>query len=130
VGDFATNAPATPGHLFMGQGANIACSSVTWTDKTGNLPNMAVDAVEVNPNNPNQVFVGTMLGFYCTNNLEVAAPVWDRFQAGMPNPSVQQVVVDRGPASNPYARTTLGAFTFGRGAYVVQMNGATVVGWR
>lgn len=121
VGGFNTNTPATPGHLFMGQCANVSCSSVTWTNKTSSLPDIPFQAVEVNPSNTNQVFVGTALGFYYTNDISAASPVWNRFQTGMPNTMVQFLAVDRGPASAPYASTTLAAFTYGRGAYVVSI---------
>jgi hypothetical protein len=121
VGGFNTNTPSTPGHLFLGQCANVSCSSVTWSNKTGNLPDMPFQSVEVNPSNTNQVFVGTALGFYYTNDITVGSPVWNRFQTGMPNTTVQYLAVDRGPASAPYASTTLSAFTFGRGAYVVSI---------
>ena len=39
-----------------------SCSTFSWTDKSGNLPDIPVNAIAVNPHLPNQVFAGTRLG--------------------------------------------------------------------
>ena len=39
----------------------------------------------VNPNFPQQVFVGMDWGLYYTNDINTATPEWYRFQAGLPN---------------------------------------------
>ncbi len=45
------------------------CASFTWANKTGNLPDIPVDSVIVNPNIPQQVFAGTDWGVYYTDDI-------------------------------------------------------------
>lgn len=120
VGGFGANTASTPGHVF-------ACTNSggtwTWADKTGNLPDVPARSIVINPDNPAQAFLGTDLGFYYTNDIHAAAPVWYRFQAGLPNTRINYLALDRGPAGHPYASTTLTAFTYGRGAYAVLLPG-------
>ena len=65
VGGFNANTPATPGHVFRVV-CTADCASFTWADKSGNLPDIPVDSVIVNPNFPQQVFAGSDLGLYYT----------------------------------------------------------------
>lgn len=110
VGGFDANTPSTPGHLFrVDCGAN--CASFTWTDKSGNLPDIPVDSVTVNPNLPNQVFAGTDFGLYFTDDITAASPVWQRFTAGLPAVMIWDMQIDRGS-------TALSVWTRGRGAFV------------
>ena len=62
VGGFNANTPSTPGHVFQVTCASN-CSSFTWADKSGNLPDIPVDSIIVNPNIPQQVFAGSDFGF-------------------------------------------------------------------
>jgi hypothetical protein len=110
VGGFNENTPSQPGHVFkVTCGAN--CNTSTWLDKSGNLPNVPVNAITLNPNFPQQVFAGTDWGVYYTNDINAGTPVWFRFNQGMPNVMIWDFAVDRG-------FTTLAAFTRSRGAYV------------
>ena len=79
VGGFNANTPTTPGHVFQVTCTAANCSSFTWLDKTGNLPDIPVDSIINNPNYPQQVFAGTDFGLYYTNDITVASPVWHRF---------------------------------------------------
>ena len=83
VGGFNANTPTTPGHLFQVT-CGDTCATFTWADKTGNLPDIPVDSVIVNPNYPQQVFAGTDFGLYYTNDVTAATPVWFRFQQRFP----------------------------------------------
>jgi hypothetical protein len=51
VGGFNANTPTQRGHIFQ-----VTCTSncglFTWADKTGNLPDIPVDSIIVNSNNP------------------------------------------------------------------------------
>ena len=118
VGGFNPNTPTTPGHLFQ-----FKWNGSAWTrsNKTGNLPDVPASAVAVNPHNRKQVFVGTYFGFYYTNDIDAATPVWVRYQHGLPNTIIKHLTIDRGPASNPLLGTTLAAFTYGRGVYAIRL---------
>ncbi len=110
VGGFNENTPNQPGHVLQFSCTN-SCNSFNWLDKTGNLPNIPVNAITLNPNFPQQVFAGTDWGVYYTNDIHAATPVWHRFNQGMPNVMIWDFSIDRG-------FTTLAAFTRSRGAYV------------
>lgn len=108
VGGFNQNTAATPGHVFQ-LVCDTNCASFTWSDKTGNLPNIPADSIIVNPHFPNQVFVGTDWGLYFTDDISVATPVWQRHE-GLPHVMVWDMAIDRG-------FTTLAVFTRSRGAW-------------
>ncbi len=109
VGGFNANTPTTPGHLYQVTCA-ATCGSFTWLNKTGNLPDIPVDSVIVNPNYPQQVFAGTDFGLYFTNDITAATPVWSRFSNGLPAVMIWDMQIDRGS-------TTLSLWTRGRGAF-------------
>jgi hypothetical protein len=118
VGGFDDNTPTTPGHVFQ-----FIWNGTAWTraNKTGNLPDVPAASVVVNPLNRKQLFVGTYFGFYFTDDIDAATPVWTRYQWGLPNTVIQYLTVDRGPAASPFAGTTLMAFTYGRGVYAIKL---------
>jgi hypothetical protein len=109
VGGFDDLTPATPGHLFRVV-CTATCASATWTNKSGNLPNIPVDSVIVNPNYAGQVFAGTDFGLYYTDDISANPPVWYRFTAGLPNVMIWDMQIDRGA-------TALSLWTRSRGAY-------------
>ncbi|MDQ2855625.1 MAG: DUF4214 domain-containing protein, partial [Acidobacteriota bacterium] len=113
VGGFNENTPATPGHVFQ-VACTSNCGSSTWLDKTGNLPNIPVDSIIVNPNLGPQVFAGTDFGLYFTNDITQASPTWYRFNAGLPNVMIWDMQIDRGA-------TTLSLWTRSRGAFVAAL---------
>ena len=117
VGGFDANTPTTPGHVFRVTCA-ADCATFTWDDKTGNLPNIPVAAIMVNPNAPGQVFAGTDWGLYYTDNIDAAVPEWFRFES-FPHVMVWDLVVDRG-------YTTLAAFTRSRGAWAWPLPNAQI----
>ena len=112
VGGFNNNSPSTPGHVFrvVCTMTSTPCDGFTWTDKTGNLPDIPVDSVIVNPNFPSQVFAGSDFGLYYTDDITANPPVWNRFNNGLPNVMIWDMSVDRGS-------TTLALWTRSRGAY-------------
>ena len=85
----------------------------------GNLPDIPVDSVIVNPNFPQQVFAGTDFGLYFTNDINAASPIWQRFTAGMPNAMIWDMQIDRGVDA-------LSLWTRGRGAYAWPLPNAPV----
>ncbi len=116
VGGFNANTPTTPGHVFQVT-CTADCGSFTWLDKTGNLPDIPVDSIIVNPNNGEQVYAGTDWGVYYTDDITVASPTWQRFENGIPHAMVWDMQIDRGS-------TTLSVWTRSRGAYVYPLPGA------
>ncbi len=110
VGGFNANTPTTPGHVFQVV-CTTNCASFTWSDKTGNLPNIPVDSIIANPKFARQVFAGTDWGLYYTNDITAAAPVWSRFENGLSHAMIWDMQYDRG-------FTTLSLWTRSRGAYV------------
>ncbi|HEX8600222.1 MAG TPA: S-layer homology domain-containing protein [Chloroflexia bacterium] len=112
VGGFDQNTPSQPGHVFrVTCSAAPNCLTITWENKTGNLPNIPVDSILANPNYRKQVFVGTDWGFYFTDDIDAVSPVWYRFNNSMPNVMIWDMAIDHG-------FTTIAVFTRGRGAYV------------
>ena len=75
VGGFNPNTPGAPGHVFQVT-CTADCGSFTWADKTGNLPDIPVDSIIVNPNDAHQVYAGTDWGVYYTDDISVASPTW------------------------------------------------------
>jgi Domain of unknown function (DUF4214) len=113
VGGFDQNTPTTPGHVFR-VSCTANCGSSTWENKSGNLPNIPVDSIIVNPNLPQQVFAGTDFGLYFTNDITAASPVWSRFNSGLPNVMIWDMQIDRGA-------TALSLWTRGRGAFAAPL---------
>ena len=109
LGGFDQNTPTTPGHVYQVTCQNN-CSTFTWRNVSGNLPNIPVNAVAVNPNMPNQVFAGSDWGLYYTDDITAHAPVWYRFENGLPRVMIWDMAIDRG-------FSTLAVFTRGRGAW-------------
>jgi hypothetical protein len=109
VGGFDQNTPATPGHVFEVD-CTANCASFTWTNKSGNLPNIPVDSIIGNPLFPQQVFAGTDWGLYYTDDITQNPPTWFRFQAGLPNTMIWDMAIDRD-------NTALAVFTRSRGAF-------------
>jgi hypothetical protein len=109
VGGFDQNTPTTPGHVFE-VACTAGCASFTWTNKSGNLPNIPVDSIIANPVFPQQVFAGTDWGLYFTDDVTQNPPTWFRFQAGLPNTMIWDMAIDRG-------NTAIALFTRSRGAF-------------
>ena len=61
VGGFDENTKKTPGHVFQ-LTCTTFCNTFTWVNKTGNLPNIPVNAIAVNPNAPEAGLRGDRLG--------------------------------------------------------------------
>jgi len=117
VGGFDANratptptASPTPSHVFQITCTAANCTDFTWVNKTGNLPDIPVDSIIVNPRIPQQVFAGTDWGVYYTDNITVASPRWQRFDNGIPHAMVWDMQIDHGS-------TTLSVWTRSRGAY-------------
>ncbi|HEX6701020.1 MAG TPA: hypothetical protein VF101_09855 [Gaiellaceae bacterium] len=88
-------------------------AGTTWTDCTAGLPNVAINAIEVDPWNGNRAWVGAALGVYETTN---AGASWAPFAASLPNAWVGDLVF------HPHARV-LRAGTRNRGVWQIPVDG-------
>jgi photosystem II stability/assembly factor-like uncharacterized protein len=68
------------GHVFRTTDAGVS-----WQDISGNLPDVPVNAVLINPALGNDIYIGTDLGTFRTTDLGVQ---WQPFNDGMPNVAV------------------------------------------
>lgn len=55
----------------------------TWTQKEGNLPDIPVWSILLNPNKTGEAIVGTETGIYGTDNIFATSPVWTAYTAGI-----------------------------------------------
>jgi uncharacterized protein (TIGR03437 family) len=99
---FDTNTPPTPGHVFTSndQGA-------TWINISGNLPDLPVASIVIDPVLPQTFYIGTDLGVFQTSD---GGSTWFRLSNGMPLIAVFML------RYNPLDRTLV-AGTHGRGTY-------------
>lgn len=111
---FDQNTPSTPGHVFQVK-CTASCASFTWRNVSGNLPNIPVNSVIVNPHRPTQVFAGSDWGLYYTDDVEADPVVWQKHE-GLPNVMIWDMTIDRG-------FTTLAVWTRARGAWVWPLPG-------
>lgn len=91
-----------PNHVFISTDAGD-----TWTDISGDLPNINVNAVALDPNDANTIYAGTDAGVYRTTDLGTS---WLAFDNGIPNVVIKDLHVDVGG-------NLLYAATMGRGMY-------------
>jgi hypothetical protein len=84
----------------------------SWTDISGNLPNVGVNAIELDPSDPLIVYAGTDVGAFRTTS---GGTSWHAFDAGLPNVPVVDLHID------PEDRA-LYAATMGRGMYKVSIS--------
>jgi uncharacterized protein (TIGR03437 family) len=99
---FDTNTPGTPGHVFL-----TSNRGASWSDISGNLPDVPATSIALNPNNTNTIYIGTDLGVFQTTD---GGATWIRLGNGMPR--VATFMVRYHAASN-----TLVAATHGRGVF-------------
>jgi photosystem II stability/assembly factor-like uncharacterized protein len=82
----------------------------TWANKEGDLPDLPIKAVMMNPSNNDEVIVGSDLGVWRTASFKTASPIWVQSQNGMQNAKVTSF--DLRTADN-----TVLASTYGRGLF-------------
>lgn len=86
-----------------------ADSGVTWQNKEGNLPDLPVKCVLLNPLNTSEVIIGTELGVWYTNTFANASPTWLQSYNGMSNVKVTDLDLRNDNA--------VYAATYGRGVF-------------
>jgi uncharacterized repeat protein (TIGR01451 family) len=101
---FNAATPLTPGHVFKTTNAGQ-----TWTNVSGDLPDVPVNALAISPTDPNILYAGTDVGPMITTD---GGAHWSPMGIGFPVVSVSTLDL------NPYTGQML-ASTHGRGAWVV-----------
>jgi uncharacterized protein (TIGR03437 family) len=99
---FTQTTPTTPGHVFLT--TNLGQS---WTNISGNLPDVPVTCVTIDPTNPGTIYIGTDLGVFRTQD---NGATWVHLGEGMPRLAVFAIQIH--PATN-----AVYAATHGRGIY-------------
>ena len=94
-----------------------ADGGVSWQNKEGDLPDLPVKAIMMNPLNSNEVIIGTDLGVWATPNFNDVNPNWFQSQNGMKD--VKVTSFDLRTADN-----TVLASTYGRGLFTSQFTAA------
>jgi len=96
-----------------------ADGGVTWQNKEGNLPDMPVRTILRNPDNANEVLVGTEMGVWGTMNFLAATPSWASVTGNIGNIRITNLDY------RPSTKTVL-VSTYGRGAWTTQNTNTTL----
>ena len=100
----------TVGHVFKTtDGGN------SWTDISGNLPNVPVTGIAIDPDVANTYYVGTDVGAFYTSN---GGTTWSVLGTGLPNVGIMSMDFQ-------HATRTLVAGTHGRSAWELSLSLAT-----
>lgn len=110
---FNSFTPTTPGHVFRSSDGGG-----TWTNISGmnpnDLPDIPVNAIEIDKNDPNTLYLGTDAGAFRSTDLGAG---WEIFEPGLPNTSI---ITDLELDENQHI---LNAATHGRGIWQIKVNG-------
>ncbi|MBS1251230.1 MAG: Xyloglucanase Xgh74A [Anaerolineales bacterium] len=103
---FDETTPGAPGHVFK-----TIDGGSSWTNASAGLPNLPVNALTLDPANPDNLYAATDLGVYRSTD---GGANWSRYSAGLPNVVVYDL------AFNANTRRLV-AGTFGRGIWQVNL---------
>ena len=82
----------------------------SWTNISGNLPDAPADAIALDPNDANIIYVGTDLGVFYTTN---GGTTWTTYGNGLPNIAITRMRI--------FGNTKLRASTYGRGVWEIPL---------
>ncbi|WP_313214907.1 WD40/YVTN/BNR-like repeat-containing protein [Soonwooa sp.] len=91
----------------------------SWFSKEGNLPDIPVRAIFMNPENNNEVIVGTHSGVFGTGNFQDPSPTWGRYSNGLGNFKITHF--DYRPSDK-----TILAVSYGRGAFTTRIDNSSM----
>lgn len=91
----------------------------TWQSKEGNLPDMPVRTVLRNPDDSNEVLVGTEMGVWGTTNFLASTPEWSSVTGNIGNIRITNLDY------RPSTKTVL-VCTYGRGVWTTQNTNTTL----
>jgi hypothetical protein len=91
---------------------------VTWSNITGNIPDVPLSDIVVHPSNDNKLYLGTQIGCYRSTN---GGANWHRWNNGMPDATVitELSYIDSANAGKFY----IVAATYGRGIIIRETSG-------
>lgn len=98
----------TTGHVFRSTD-----DGATFTDISSNLPNIPVNSIAIDPQNPDHLFIGTDIGVFASLN---GGQFWMPFNDGMPLSPVADLKIH-------YNSRSLIAATHGRSTFRVSIDG-------
>lgn len=104
---------ATSSTIGGGRAFHSTDGGSNWTDRSAGLPNLPLNAVEVDPSNSNRVWVAADLGIYESRD---SGAHWSVFGLGLPNVLVADLLF------HPHARL-LRAGTRNRGVWQIPVDG-------
>ena len=109
---YGATSGSSAGHIFLStNGGN------NWTDISGDIPDISINAIVFDPNNASTLYVGTDVGVFRTIN---GGTNWQAFDNGIPNVVITDLVLD--PSVNMMYTST-----FGRGMYKLNITPALTV---
>ena len=106
---YNTHTADTPGHVFR-----TTNGGQSWQDVSGNLPDIPVLTIVVDPEQPEHIYVGTDIGVYSSTD---GGTSWASFNQGLANVPVYDLEF------NQHNRM-LWAGTYGRGVYRLTLSGS------
>lgn len=89
-------------------------AGTTWDSKEGNLPDIPVKAIFMNPEDNNEVILGTYYGVWGTANFQSTNPTWALYSNGLGKFKINHF--DYRPSDK-----TILAVTYGRGAFTTNI---------
>jgi hypothetical protein len=90
-----------------------------WASKEGNLPDIPVKAIFMNPQDNNEVILGTYYGVWGTSNFQAASPTWALYSDGLGKFKVNHF--DYRPSDK-----TILAVTYGRGSFTTRIDNTSL----
>ncbi len=104
-------------HVF--ETKNASAATPTWTDVSGNLPDMPVRSAIFYPGDPTKAIIATELGVWTTDLINGASTTWDPNNSGLANVEVDMLKYRA-------ADQTLAAATHGRGLFTTNLASPTL----
>ena len=89
---------------------NGTATTPNWISKEGDLPDLPVLTILPNPNDPDEVIIGTELGVWTTKNFTSNSPAWEHSYNGMSDVKVTDLDLKKGT-------NKVFAATYGRGMF-------------
>lgn len=109
-GGFESMTPTAPGHVFRGTSVDGGISW-RWENISANLPDIPVNAVQVNAVVSSIFYIGTDVGVFATNDDGIS---WQDFELGLPNVVITDLALNS-------TSDILRASTYGRGMFEIQL---------